>query len=39
MGTIEESVVIVVDDSGTELSPFLPYLLQDLWKLGQIPMQ
>jgi protein-L-isoaspartate O-methyltransferase len=37
MKTIEESVVTAMDGSDTELFPFLPYILQDLWEIGADP--
>ncbi|MBU0518333.1 class I SAM-dependent methyltransferase [bacterium] len=35
--SLEESVVLALDGSDTELFPFLPYILQDLWEFGADP--
>lgn len=32
--SIEDSVVKAMDGSSSELFPFLPYILQDLWEMG-----
>lgn len=37
MKTLEESVVTAMDGSDTELFPYLPYILQDLWEIGSDP--
>ena len=37
MKSIEESVVTAMDGTDTELFPFLPYILQDLWEIGTDP--
>lgn len=37
MKTLEESVVTAMDGSESELFPFLPYILQDLWEIGASP--
>jgi SAM-dependent methyltransferase len=37
MKTIEESFVVAMDGSDKELFPFLPYILQDVWKIGADP--
>jgi len=37
MKTLEESVVTTMDDSESEIFPFLPYILQDLWEIGASP--
>lgn len=37
MKTLEESVVTAMDGSDTELFPYLPYILQDLWEIGADP--
>ncbi len=34
MRTLEESVVASMDGTESELFPFLPYILQDLWEFG-----
>jgi SAM-dependent methyltransferase len=38
MKTLEESVVVAMDGSNTELFPFLPYILQDIWEIGADPV-
>jgi cyclopropane fatty-acyl-phospholipid synthase-like methyltransferase len=35
--TLEESVVAAMDGTDTDLFPFLPYILQDLWAMGSDP--
>ncbi len=37
MKTLEESVVIAMDGSDSELFEYLPYILQDLWEIGSNP--
>lgn len=37
MKSIEDSVVQAMDGTDTELFPFLPYILQDLWEIGSDP--
>jgi ubiquinone/menaquinone biosynthesis C-methylase UbiE len=37
MKSIEESVVTAMDGTNSELFPFLPYILQDLWEIGADP--
>lgn len=37
MKSIEESVVIALDGDGSELFPYLPYILQDIWEIGTDP--
>lgn len=37
MKSVEENVVMAMDGSDIELFPFLPYILQDLWKMGSDP--
>ncbi len=38
MKSIEESAVTALDGSDTEIFPFLPYILQDLWEIGSDPL-
>lgn len=35
--TLEQSVVAAMDGSDTELFPYIPYILQDLWEIGSSP--
>ena len=35
--TVEESVVMAMDGTGSNLFPYLPYILQDLWAIGASP--
>ena len=35
--TLEESVIQSMDGSSTQLIPFLPYILQDIWEIGTSP--
>ncbi|MBU4494246.1 MAG: class I SAM-dependent methyltransferase, partial [Acidobacteria bacterium] len=35
--TIEESVVTAMDGADSNLFPYLPYILQDLWEIGSSP--
>jgi len=35
--TLEESVVRAMDGSDSDLFPYLPYILQDLWEIGTDP--
>jgi SAM-dependent methyltransferase len=37
MKSLEESVVTALDGSETDLLPFLPYILQDVWEIGASP--
>ncbi len=37
MKTIEESVVTAMDGTESNLFPYLPYILQDLWEIGASP--
>lgn len=37
MKTLEESVVIAMDGSDSELFEYLPYILQDMWEIGANP--
>ncbi len=37
MKTIEESVVIAMDGAESNLFPYLPYILRDLWEIGSSP--
>ena len=37
MKSIEESVVTAIDGSESELFPYLPYILQDIWEIGASP--
>lgn len=37
MKTLEESVVTTMDGSDSELFPYLPYILQDIWEIGSSP--
>ena len=36
-GTVEESVVMAMDGTSSNLFPFLPYIFQDLWEIGTSP--
>lgn len=35
--TLEESVITAMDGSDSELFPYLPYILQDIWEIGVSP--
>ena len=35
--TVEESVIIAMDGTDSNLFPYLPYILQDLWEIGTTP--
>lgn len=37
METIEESVVMAMDGAESNLFPYLPYIMQDLWEIGSSP--
>ncbi|MBU1014709.1 MAG: hypothetical protein KKG99_17070 [Bacteroidetes bacterium] len=37
MKPLKESEVIVMDGSDMKLYPFLPFILQDIWKIGADP--
>jgi len=37
MQTVEEKLAKSLTAESTELIPYLPYLLQDLWELGSSP--
>ncbi len=37
MKTIEESVLTAMDCTDSEILPYLPYILQDFWKIGSDP--
>jgi len=37
MKTVEESVVTAMDGTDSELFPYLPYILQDIWEIGSDP--
>ena len=37
MSTVEESVVMAMDGASSNLFPYLPYILQDLWEIGTSP--
>jgi hypothetical protein len=37
MSTVEEKLAKSLTAESTELIPYLPYLLQDLWELRLIP--
>jgi len=37
MKTLEESVVTTMDGSDSELFPYLPYIMQDIWEIGASP--
>ncbi|TQV78767.1 methyltransferase domain-containing protein [Exilibacterium tricleocarpae] len=37
MKTVEESVVMAMDGADSNLFPYLPYILQDLWEIGASP--
>ena len=37
ISSVEKSVVIALDGTDSNLFPFLPYILQDLWELGASP--
>ena len=36
MRSLEESVVTAMDGTNKKLFPFLPYIFQDIWEMGQI---
>lgn len=36
-GAVEKSVVMAMDGTDSNLFPYLPYILQDLWELGASP--
>jgi 2-polyprenyl-3-methyl-5-hydroxy-6-metoxy-1,4-benzoquinol methylase len=38
MSSVEEKLAQSLTAETTELLPYLPYLLQDLWELGSVPM-
>jgi 2-polyprenyl-3-methyl-5-hydroxy-6-metoxy-1,4-benzoquinol methylase len=38
MSSVEETLAQSLTAETTELLPYLPYLLQDLWELGSVPM-
>ena len=35
--TVEESVVMAMDGTDSNLFPYLPYIVQDLWEIGASP--
>jgi cyclopropane fatty-acyl-phospholipid synthase-like methyltransferase len=37
ISTVEESVVMAMDGTGSNLFPYLPYIVQDLWEIGASP--
>ncbi len=37
INTVEESVVLAMDGTDSNLFPYLPYILQDLWEIGTSP--
>ena len=37
MSTVEESVVMAMDGVDSNLFPYLPYILQDIWEIGTSP--
>lgn len=37
ISTIEESVVMAMDGTDSNIFPYLPYILQDLWEIGASP--
>ncbi len=37
ISSVEESVVMAMDGTDSNLFPYLPYILQDLWELGASP--
>ncbi|HRS21797.1 MAG TPA: class I SAM-dependent methyltransferase, partial [Clostridia bacterium] len=39
MGEVEEKLAKSLTGETTELIPYLPYLLQDLWELGSDPKE
>ncbi len=37
ISSVEKSVVVALDGTDSNLFPYLPYILQDLWELGTSP--
>ena len=37
ISSVEKSVVLALDGTDSNLFPYLPYILQDLWELGTSP--